>query len=97
MSATAEEEGARMPGLEKQKLLERLEGAGGNAQSILRGAPEELRGDKDVALAAVAQSGGALHYASMRRYYRTMAFLATWDCRTRRMCWLITFPTLVRS
>eukprot|EP01046_Picozoa_sp_COSAG06_P008717 COSAG06_NODE_443_length_15706_cov_348.207022_10_plen_738_part_00 len=65
MSATAEEAGARMPGLEKQKLLEQLEGAGDYAAyKILMGAPEELRGDKEVALAAVAQSGGALQYAS---------------------------------
>eukprot|EP01046_Picozoa_sp_COSAG06_P029857 COSAG06_NODE_2799_length_6266_cov_19.296596_4_plen_871_part_00 len=53
-----------MPGLEKQKLLERLEGAGWGAMGILKKAPEELRGDKEVALAAVAQSGGALQHAS---------------------------------
>ena len=45
-----------MPGLEKHKLLERLEGAGEQDGRALGYASEELRGDKDVVIAlAVSQ------------------------------------------
>jgi hypothetical protein len=50
----------RMPGLEKQRVLDRVEGGG----RALWSAPAELRGDRDIVLAAVAQDGNNLKYAA---------------------------------
>ena len=56
MSSTGEP----MPGLEKQRWLERV----AQNDRALMDAPAELQGDREVVLAAVTQHGRALEYAS---------------------------------
>ena len=52
--------GTPMPGLEKQRLLERVAQDGW----VLRYAAVELKADKEIVAAAVAQDGRALRYAA---------------------------------
>ena len=58
MSSTGE----RMPGLEKQRWIERVAQNG----MALEYAAAELKGDREIVLAAVAQNGRALSDAAAR-------------------------------
>ena len=56
MSSTGE----AMPGLEKQRVMDRVAQDG----SALQYAPAEFKGDREIVLAAVAKNGFALRYAA---------------------------------
>eukprot|EP01043_Picozoa_sp_COSAG02_P030019 COSAG02_NODE_1896_length_10463_cov_8.034253_8_plen_74_part_01 len=57
MSSTGED----MPGLERQRWLDRV---AQNGWALLHIAPAELKGDREIVLAAVAQYGILLEYAA---------------------------------
>ena len=70
MSSTGE----RMPGLEKQRWIERVAQQG----DALRYAAAELKGDREIVLAAVAQNGRALDYAAAElRLSRALQWIST--------------------
>ena len=70
MSSTGE----RMPGLEKQRWIERVAQNG----RALRYAAAELKGDREIVLAAVAQDGLALEFAAaVLNRHRALQWIST--------------------
>ena len=91
MSSTGE----RMPGLEKQRWIERV---GQNGMALYYAAAE-LKGDREIVLAAVAQDGIALHHAAAElQLCRALQWISTTNlalhcAKLRLAMWTCTLPS----